>query len=345
MIKRHGKAYWLDLRIGGRRIRRSLKTDEHGLALDRAREVKEQLHRAAERRDITIHEFSLKYLEWAWDSKPASANEESQRMKKVIEFFDAAGVLYLSDVTPFHLERLRAWLKEWKDMPVKKDAPPKPPRSKATLNRYLQLLRGMFYRAIDWELYTKPNPVKKVKFYREESPIRPLSRAELEKVLAAARQIAADPQSPVQKLFPDLLVFGQNTGLRKSEILQLRWKDIQEGAVSISGKGDRRRTVPLNRLARDIIRKQPRRSEFVFEIPNRKQPDLFRRTVLQIRKRSGVEFHFHLLRHFFTTSLVERGADIVTIGALLGHSRATTSLIYSHSDAEKKKRAVDLLGR
>jgi len=81
----------------------------------------------------------------------------------------------------------------------------------------------------------------------------------------------------------------------------------------------------------------------VFDIPNRNQPNVLWRAVERIRKMTGTDFHFHLLRHAFTTSLVERGVDFITIQELLGHSRLTMSLIYSHTDQEKKKKAVEKL--
>jgi len=87
-----------------------------------------------------------------------------------------------------------------------------------------------------------------------------------------------------------------------------------------------------------------KRSESVFDISNRNRKDLFRRTVAQIAKRTGIDFGFHDLRHYFTTSLLEKGADLVTIGSLLGHSRISTSLIYSHTDRAKKKKAVTYCG-
>lgn len=63
MIKKHGRYYWLDIRIQGKR----------GLALEKARDIKNELIAIAEKKDISIHEFTLKYLSWAWDSKSASA--------------------------------------------------------------------------------------------------------------------------------------------------------------------------------------------------------------------------------------------------------------------------------
>ncbi|MFX1466104.1 MAG: tyrosine-type recombinase/integrase [Promethearchaeota archaeon] len=46
---------------------------------------------------------------------------------------------------------------------------------------------------------------------------------------------------------------------------------------------------------------------------------------------------FHLHRHFFSTSLVERGVDFITISEILGHSKLITSFVYSHTDREKKR--------
>lgn len=201
----------------------------------------------------------------------------------------------------------------------------------------------MFYKAIDWEVYQGQNPLKKVKFFRESPQIKPLTGSQVERILETSREISKKPQSPVQKVFHDLVVFAVNTGMRKAEILNLEWKNIKEDEATVRGKGDRRRTVPLNRAAQEVLTRQPKRSNYVFDIPNRNQGDLFRRTVNQIKKRTGIDFHFHLLRHYFTTSLLEKGVDFVTIGSLLGHSKITTSLIYSHTDREKQRKAVQLL--
>ncbi|MBN2409984.1 MAG: tyrosine-type recombinase/integrase, partial [Candidatus Aminicenantes bacterium] len=87
------------------------------------------------------------------------------------------------------------------------------------------------------------------------------------------------------------------------------------------------------------------RGEFVFDIPNRDRKDLFRRTVAQIAKRTGIDFGFHDLRHYFTTALIEKGVDLVTISAILGQSKTMTSLIYSHTDKKKKRKAMFVLDK
>jgi len=329
IIKR-GKYYWLDIRIKGSRIRRSLQTTKKPVALIRYNEKREELLAEHAGEKIKFSDFCKKYLDWARSSKPASAPREEQRLGKIRDFFQNQGIVYLDEITPYHIEQLKAELKERK-------------LSKATINRYLQILRGLFYRAIDWEVYKKPNPLKKIRFYKEERTIRGLSGRDISKVLNAAKKISASPRSPLQKIFYDACILALNTGMRKSEILDLKWKDIKGDEVEIIGKGSKRRTVPLNSAARGIIESQPRNDEHVFDLSNRHQQDLLRRTIGQIRKKTGVDFHFHLLRHSFTTRLIEKGIDFVTVGELLGHSKISTSLIYSHTDKKRKRKAVELL--
>jgi len=201
----------------------------------------------------------------------------------------------------------------------------------------------MFYKAIDGGRYSKQNPLKKVRFYRLNTRREVLSRFQIKKVIEVSREISQHPRSPLQKIFLNLVILALNTGMRKGEILNLEWQNIKTDELIIRGKGDRERSVPLNARAKEIIEKQPRRSDHVFDIPNRNQHDIFRRTVNRIRKKTGVNFNFHILRHCFTTALIEKGIDLITISEILGHSKLTTSLIYSHTDKGKKQKAVESL--
>jgi len=328
---RRGRHWWLDIRIKGQRIRRSLHTKDKSLALARYGQKKEELESEFGLKVVKFVHFCDKYIEWAWASKPLSAKREQQRLRKIVQFLvEVCKIVYLDDISPYHIEQLKGELRGRG-------------LAKITVNRYLQILRGLFYRAIDWEVYSKPNPTRKVRFYREETAVQPLSREEMERVLRAAKAISDKPRSPLQKAFYDICSLAVNTGMRKSEILGLTWKSVKGDTVEITGKGGKRRTIPLNELSRNIILKRPRNSEYVFDLPNRHQVNIFERTVEQIRKRTGVHFTFHHTRHFFATSLLEKGVDIVTAASLLGHSKTATSLIYTHTDSEKKKKAVDLL--
>lgn len=202
----------------------------------------------------------------------------------------------------------------------------------------------MFQKAADWGFYAGPNPVSKVKFFREAGKVRPLEQEESERVVAAARAIAAAPWSPLQRAIADLILFSLNTGLRRAEALLLRWRDVKDDALEIKGKREKTRLVPLNSPALAVLSRQPRKGEYVFDIPNRARIDVLRRTIVRIRKLSGVEhFHFHLCRHYFATRLLAAGVDIQTVADLLGHSRIMTSLLYSHSSPERMRAAVSVL--
>jgi hypothetical protein len=86
MIKKHGRFYWLDIRIDGKRIRRSLKTESKFEALDRYKQVKDKLLQERRGKDVHFADFTKKYLGWAWSTKPASARREEQR--KAVELLE-----------------------------------------------------------------------------------------------------------------------------------------------------------------------------------------------------------------------------------------------------------------
>jgi integrase len=344
-IIKKGRLYWLDIRIGGKRHRVSLETDEYPLALARARDKAAELEAGpAAGPGLTFADFAPRYLTWAKDTKPGSYRTERGQIEEAHRWLDGQGLLRLAQVTPYHVEQFRSHVRarDRRGKPAK-DSPPRP-ATKATANRYCAALRKLYNLAISWGAFTGPNPLSRVRFYRENAKVEPMTAADLGKVLEAARAIAAEPWSPVQRVCADLITFSVHTGARKSEALHVRWRDIRDDAVVFHGKGDKTRTVPINRAALAVIERQPRVGPYVFDVPNRGQMDVLRRTVGRIRKLSGVpHFHFHLTRHYFTSALLAAGVDIETISRLCGHSRVMTTLIYSHSTPERMREAVSAL--
>lgn len=162
-LRKVGKYYWLDIRIKGKRYRRSFYTSNKFLALDRYKEKKDKLLAEYAGKKVRFSSFCKKYLEWAWSSKSACALREQQRLGKIQEFFESLEIVYLDDITPYRIEQLKAKLK--KDGLSKAKAKlKKGGLSKATINRYLQILRGLFYKAIDWGVYNKSNSLRKSGF-------------------------------------------------------------------------------------------------------------------------------------------------------------------------------------
>ncbi|MHB8053666.1 MAG: tyrosine-type recombinase/integrase [Candidatus Aminicenantales bacterium] len=348
-IYKRGGIYYLDLTIGKKRHRPSLGVDEYGLALDRAREKERELRAIAAGKPtggLTFDDFLPRYAKWAKATKPKTFKTEAYYLKAMIAYFAGLSLYRLADVTPEHVEKFRVWIREQdrRTHPKEGSAPIYP--GKSTVNRYCACLRKFYNLAWDYREYEGENPLSRVKFYRENGKRRPLTADELGKVIAAARKLAAEKDaSPAQRAMPDLMALSINTGLRKTEALKLRRRDVRENDLEIVGKGEKPGTVPLNAEARAVIERQPEDGQYVFDVPNRDKREALRSAINRIQEVSGVHhFGFHLCRHYFGSELMAKGVDLETVSRLMRHSRMMTTLLYTHSTPERMRSAVDLIG-
>ncbi len=195
----------------------------------------------------------------------------------------------------------------------------------------------MITKAIDW-LMAEENPVKRVKLFKENNQrVRYLHEEELNRLLKNS--------SPSLHA---IVLFAVNTGMRKGEIQNLKWADVnfQEGYIAIrEAKNGGGRYVPLNQTVKDIlltIKKHPE-SPYVF-CAKSGQPYNFRKSFETAITNSGIfDFRFHDLRHTFASRLAMRGVDLNTIRELMGHKSLDMTLRYSHLSKDHKARAVSIL--
>ena len=148
------------------------------------------------------------------------------------------------------------------------------------------------------------------------------------------------------------------SGLRVSELASLKLAEINrdDGFLVCRGKGGKERIVPLGRSACDAIGRylaevRPRldpdgRSDELF-LSRRGRPftrqglwKLLRRHAAAAGLRAS-KITPHVLRHSFATHLLERGADLRSVQLMLGHSRITTTQIYTHVSRERLRRVYD----
>ena len=111
MLYKSRRFYWLDIRVNGKRIRRSLDTTNKLEALSLYAEKKEELIKELREGKVRFEDFCETYLEWAWTAKPASTRHEEQRLEKIKDFFKSIDLVYLSDITPYHIEQLKVYLR------------------------------------------------------------------------------------------------------------------------------------------------------------------------------------------------------------------------------------------
>ena len=145
------------------------------------------------------------------------------------------------------------------------------------------------------------------------------------------------------------------TGVRVSELvsLELNRVNLDHGYVITLGKGSKERIVPIGdaaiRKTRDYLSDarprllRGRNSEYLF-VTSRTASKMSRQRFWRIIKdyalEAGIHSHItpHVLRHSFATHLLERGADLRSIQAMLGHSDISTTQIYTYVEKERLKR-------
>lgn len=177
-----------------------------------------------------------------------------------------------------------------------------------------------------------------------------LSVEEVDRLIAAV-----DLDSAFGKRDRAMLETLYGLGLRVSELISLRISSIwtEQGFVSVIGKGDKQRLVPLGGMARDAIRDYlevrgpaaDRESSDILFL-NRFGRALTRIAVFKMIKayavKAGIskEISPHTLRHSFATHLIENGADLRAVQEMLGHESILTTEIYTHIDSTTWQRNI-----
>jgi len=327
-----GNCWYIDFYMDGRRYKESVgpvnKTIAKEKLVIRKREVIQGQYKP---KPVQIPFVKMKeqYLEYSKaNKKPSSHVRDENSMKHLERHFSGKR---LSDIAPFVIEKYKVQRQEEKAEP-------------ATINRELGCLRHMFNMAIKWGKAQK-NPVREVRFLKEpEEKTRILSPEEEVKLLQAIRTgHKAGHLEPI-------IITALNTGMRKGEILRLKWADVDlgNGYIIVRGTktGDVRR-VPMNRVLTEALKRVKKTSscEYVFSDGEQPYGDV-KTGWWAALTRAGIDnFRFHDLRHTFGSRLGMAGVDIKTIQELMGHRDIKMTMRYSHPTPEHKRRAVEMLDR
>jgi integrase/recombinase XerD len=177
----------------------------------------------------------------------------------------------------------------------------------------------------------------------------PLSRTEVDGLIAAI-----DPRSPAGARDRAMVELLYATGLRVSELVGLRLNDIDlEGRVLLArGKGSKERMVPIGAPAAEAVKAylstsrerllKGRRSRELFVTPRgaRLTRQGFAKLLGRHARAAGIGRRIspHKLRHSFATHLLEGGADLRAVQAMLGHADISTTQVYTHVDRTHVRR-------
>lgn len=225
--------------------------------------------------------------------------------------------------------------------------------ARATLRLRFAALRT-FYKFLVERHGLKHNPLKQVQLPKAEKKLPVLlSPKQIEELLSAPLRVEHERQAPAWTVQRDIAIMElfYSSGLRLSELVSLDVKSIDAytESVRVLGKGRKERVCPVGGPALAAIQHY-RHAAQVHSGPlflNKSRKRMNRRSVWMVLKKYlphtsiPVSLSPHKLRHSFATHLLDAGADLRSVQALLGHASLSTTQIYTHVSVERLKRVYE----
>ena len=300
----------------------------------RKTEIREARYFPPERRKPAMFEEILEDYRRAAEKGPRGDGWGPERYRRLRETF---GGQPAAVITPVVVEAFRDELSR--------------DHASATVNRHLQLLRAVFLRA-KRDGKVDSTPTSKVRFYRENNK--------------RERYLSNDEERKLFEALPSwlhpLVIVALHTGMRKSELLKLKWSDVDfaTGTIHVrdpkSGEDEhvlmnetskrtlralsdsRTRVVALKDRALNHLNRH------VFTAPEGGYMHALNRYWYPALKRARIEgLRFHDLRHTFASRAAMSGVDLYTLQALMRHRSPQMTQRYAHLSAAHQREAVRLL--
>ena len=269
---------------------------------------------------------------------PATLESYARDLREYLDWLGGRGLSSLGEVTePLILQHLAA-------LQVRG-------LSRASQARHLAALRGL-HKFANAEGLSPGDPSEAIEATRGQRPLPSfLSVDEVDRLLAAPEPATA--QGVRDRAMLEVLYA---SGLRVSELVALPLSaiDPQTGVVRVRGKGGKERIVPVGERARTALEayfagpRQKllgiRRSGDLFVTPRGTGMTRqgFWKLISRYARAAGIaqRVYPHTLRHSFATHLLERGADLRAVQAMLGHADIATTQIYTHVDRARLKAVI-----
>lgn len=343
-LYKRGDTWWIDIYHNGKRHRISTKTSDHKKA--------EEIH--------TKLLLKLNNQQTEPTSENLKSTEPAESSMTYAEFYEKHYLpwcynrqAYYESMKKYYLNVLPEWFKELKlkqiglkETEYLQNHFMQQNYTVATCNRYLKIFKASMTKACDWNFITEKRlkEIRKVQSLQGETKrLRYLSKEEIDRLLFNCDR----------HLYP-IVFTAVHTGMRKGEILNLKWSqiDLKNGLILIDKtKNFERREIPMSESLKALLRQlhSQRRldTDYIFVNPDTgiRYTDLKRSFITACKKAGIKDFHFHDLRHTFASHLVMSGADLKTVQELLGHKSLTMTLRYSHLSQAHKKEALKALER
>jgi integrase len=267
------------------------------------------------------------YLPHAKNHKRSWGNDEEMHRLRISDCF---GHLRLDQIRRQQVQQFHSELRESGLAP-------------ATCDHYLKLIRQALNLAVDWEVI-KENPVARVALFHEDNrQERLMTDEELHRLIAA---LDRKPDSTAYHVVKFLLF----TGARVNEALHARWADIDREHLTwiiqaTNSKSKRRRSVPLNDSALEVLDSLRSHSEWLFTSrrgDGRQRMTTINKMWQRLREDADLRHvRLHDLRHYHASALVNSGRTLYEVMQILGHSDPSVTQRYAHLSTRSLQEASE----
>lgn len=335
-IYKKGNRWYTDLYVNGQKKRQvvhvkdkdpSKVTRQDALNVESIRkaQIAQGVELASTNKGISFEKLVSSYLEWA-NENHKSPERDHVACKHLLSFFKGNKA---ENVSLWLVEKYKSHRKSLNKQPE-------------TINKELGVLRRMFNLAVEWKLI-RENPIAGMKLLKVQTrQFRVLSESEFSKLYNSASEY-----------FKPILLTAYLTGMRRGEIRNLKWKDVnlEKGFISVTDtKNYEDRVIPISPYLAETLKeiKKNNDNEYVFTTPigdNYKSSSSWKRAWNSALKDSNIPHcRFHDLRHTFISNLiVNEKEDFATVMALSGHKDIQMLKRYSHTHEDSKKTAINKL--
>lgn len=275
-----------------------------------------------EEKNLPLNKLKKIYLDYS-ETNNRNYKNNQYYIKIIMDYFEENTPA--QQILPQNVEKFKDYLRQTRKL------------KNSSINRYLEIMSKMFNLGIDNGLLTQ-NPVTKVKKLLEDNH--------------KIRFLTIEEEDRLYKALPDFLkpivTVALQTGMRKGEILNLQWSniDFEYGFIELlKTKSGKARKIPISDKLWQVLNKQNRKNKYVFINPETGLPYVdIKKSFNKAREEAGIrDFRFHDLRHTVATRLVEKGIDLLVVMDILGHTNIETTMRYAHPIPKRKSEAISVL--
>lgn len=216
-----------------------------------------------------------------------------------------------------------------------------------TIRRKISSIRSFFKYLIKENICTQ-NPCTGIILPKIKKQIPEFLNTDALQVYFTQQNDTNDFESIRNNLIIDILY---QTGIRRSELMQLQWKDIDlyNLTLKVIGKRNKERIIPFSHTLKNnlnkyllVLKEKQIMNEYLLVDEKGKHLSSFQIYYIVKKELSKIttqnKKHPHVLRHTFATHMLNNGADINAVKELLGHANLKATEIYTHNNIEQLKK-------